>query len=333
MNINDYLRPDERWAIFGMPDGQSYLKTMMLSDEFLAEVPQDIKKSFITLQHMIAHAYFHYELYDEAYKKLLGLYEMAIKYSYISLISLPKTQQNQEIPNLHKMINHIARQKHLRSFKMRLHEVRQKRNIAAHPKDYGFSGIVLKSSMFGVLNMINIIFASRQSVEDWHESAQRLSKRFKPFRHGPYLLKLGEYQHLIDSFNMETMLSIDKAEIALCHCKVIGPDSTENLKHSIHENPVILLAEKLIFTGNRLTGIHKSSGEPFSIEKVTASLELKRWKAYQQELLACGGLKQQMNQAADASYLTNQVEAFIHRYGKSAFKSKSSSSVSQNPIS
>jgi len=320
--INQYLQPDMRWEIFGMPDSETFLKNMMIKERFIEAVPEDIKKSFVTVQYLIAHSYFYYEMYDEAYKKMLGIYEMAIKYKYAQLAAVaPGVAGNGKTKQLklHEMITAICKDKQFMGFESRMHEIRNKRNIAAHPQNYSFVGIMVKASMLGVVNMINFLFVSPLSAENWQYSNEIWSKRFSSFNSGAYILEIAGNQHLVDGMMMDAMVVVESEEIMLCSLIIVRENTVANLKLHKSENPIVMVASRVKVHGDYLTGQHLESGLEFKLCPATASKDILIWENYKRDLEDAGSMVQFMYQSVHSSHLTSLVEAFVHRYGKEAF--------------
>src|SRR5687767_6120314 len=75
----NYFEADLTWNTFGVISKEDYVSKFVFEGKFHSAVPQDIIDSFETAEYMMAHAYYHYKMYDEALKKMLAIFEMAVK--------------------------------------------------------------------------------------------------------------------------------------------------------------------------------------------------------------------------------------------------------------
>lgn len=76
---DSWYQPDPRWSALGLVTRESYVAHMVEPGAFHADVHEDVVKSYSTAAHLMALAWYHYPMYDEALKKLTGIMEMAVK--------------------------------------------------------------------------------------------------------------------------------------------------------------------------------------------------------------------------------------------------------------
>ena len=62
-----------------MPDFDTYCVKSVVKGLFHPSVPKDVIDAYEVAEYMMAHAYYHWPLYDESFTKLLLITEMAIK--------------------------------------------------------------------------------------------------------------------------------------------------------------------------------------------------------------------------------------------------------------
>ena len=74
--MRNYYLPDSRWAVSSR---QVYEDRFVVKGKFHNLVPDDIIKEFEIAERLMAYSYYCYPMYDEAFKKLLGMTEMAVK--------------------------------------------------------------------------------------------------------------------------------------------------------------------------------------------------------------------------------------------------------------
>jgi len=83
--MDDWYRPDELWKIFpSIKSRKDFMRNWVIWGNFHSGVPKDILNSFETAEYIMAHAWYHWPMYDAALVKVLGILEMAVKYNWIT---------------------------------------------------------------------------------------------------------------------------------------------------------------------------------------------------------------------------------------------------------
>ena len=107
----------------------------------------------------MASAWYHYPMYDEALRKLLGTFEMAIKLrSKASGIQLTK------YTNLQGLINKLFPVEKVKQLNAQLHFIRRIRNQYAHPTHHYFGAIAIRPLIISLINALNQLFLPEESM-------------------------------------------------------------------------------------------------------------------------------------------------------------------------
>lgn len=167
--MKDYLKPDNRWKHYKFDNQRDYIEKVVIRGYFHQSVPDDVVKAFTTSEYLMAHAYFHWELFDEALKKCLFTLEMAVKIRAeekgIDLVRKNKKGRRFD-RRLVDVIKDVCKEPHLGHVKEYLNKARELRNIFAHPKEHSFSGPLSTSTyIVHVVNVINRLFRA----DEWHK--------------------------------------------------------------------------------------------------------------------------------------------------------------------
>jgi hypothetical protein len=179
----DYFEPDDRWPIFGVTTKNDYLAKYLIRWHFHANVPKDIQEAFETVEYLLAHAWYHYPLYDEGMNKALRIMEMAVRLKAIATGIDTKTKERKDRP-LFQLIKEITKGDHFTELRQQLDRFREMRNLQMHPKHHGFMGGTNRqpANIKLVVNLINRMFME----EDWHvqvhqhtEAMERLLKTWE----------------------------------------------------------------------------------------------------------------------------------------------------------
>lgn len=155
--MENYLEPADIYKTFGIESFEQYLERYLVTGNFHQQVPEPVKKSFLVAEHIMAHAYFFWPLYDEALHKILGVFEMSIVIRCKQL-GIIKPDNYRRLPRLSELIKKLTKQLGLAAFEDYFNAVKNLRNSFAHPKDHSFMGGTSKHIVVKLVNLINIIF-------------------------------------------------------------------------------------------------------------------------------------------------------------------------------
>lgn len=160
--LAELYQPDERWPLLGIPTREEYVRSCVPLAPLPAHLPEDVQKSFRTVVHLVALAWYHYPLIDEALKKLFGMAEMAVKIRCQQLaIPLSITHKNKERPlPLATLITQLCTQLQRPDLETRLHSIRNIRNSYAHPGHHFYAGITAVSAIQPIAATIAQLFAT-----------------------------------------------------------------------------------------------------------------------------------------------------------------------------
>jgi len=159
-----WFEPDERWRYFGgFTELEKYLAEMVIKGNFHDNVPEDISKSYKTVEFIMAHAFYHWPMYDEAYNKLLRIIEMALKFKAQELgipVNHVKANGKETPKGMKVLVDQISKAISAPGgFKRYLERATYLRNWDSHPTHHSYSGGMLKSSSaMDMINLINILF-------------------------------------------------------------------------------------------------------------------------------------------------------------------------------
>jgi hypothetical protein len=160
-----YHTPDETWKVFGFHTYESYIQHYLIKGNFHNKVPQDILDAYTTVEYLIAHAYYYYPMYDEAFSKSLRIIEMAIKIRCaelkIELMHEVKVKGKPKIikKDLKRLIHDLSKKEKGKDFDNSLNGLRELRNSNMHPDMNAFMGGMSRSVMIACVDTINLIFA------------------------------------------------------------------------------------------------------------------------------------------------------------------------------
>jgi hypothetical protein len=160
--MSDYHSPDDIWqALYKIESKEEHVEKFVIKGRFQETVPQDILKSYLTVEYLMAHSYYHWPMYDEALKKLLGTLEMAVKFRCkeldipLEIIQRNGRKRNKRLVDLIKELHGVGYPATLKSV---MNHYRNLRNHFAHPDRNSFGGAIMQSHILPLINTINQIF-------------------------------------------------------------------------------------------------------------------------------------------------------------------------------
>jgi hypothetical protein len=141
-----------------------YLNKYLVIGYFHELVPTDIKDAWLTVEYMLAHAYYHYPMYDEGFKKALLIIEMAVKIKAKELGISLKTKLNNSVKVVDKKLstitNEVFKAEHYKFLKQDIDRIRKLRNYQVHPESNSYMGVTcnMTNNLQLVVIVLNGIF-------------------------------------------------------------------------------------------------------------------------------------------------------------------------------
>ncbi|WP_141239924.1 hypothetical protein [Aliifodinibius salipaludis] len=169
-----FYEPDSRWEMHQINNNEDYAKKLVITGYFHDQVPEDVIKAYETVEYLMAHAYYYWPMFDEAFNKMLFTIEMGIKLKAKQLnIPIYRRKENGErwYRRLSLIIDDICDEDYLRDLKKKLERSAGLRDMKAHPKQNSFSGPSggTHRNIKYCINILNRLFRGRE----WHKQQQK----------------------------------------------------------------------------------------------------------------------------------------------------------------
>lgn len=158
----EFHEPDPTWDIWNCKSFEQYLEQYLVRGNFHKGVPKDVVDSFKTVENLIAHAYYHYPMYDEALSKVLRTLEMAarIKCKKLGIRTESKKKNGQSSPiPFGQLITSITKAEPEKELKFSLDSFRHLRNSLMHPERNSYMGGLSIAAIIRSVNSLNELFA------------------------------------------------------------------------------------------------------------------------------------------------------------------------------
>lgn len=284
-----YHSPDNRWPLYQCNDYDTYLDKFLVKGRFHAAVTQDVKDSYETVEQLMAHAWYHYPLYDEAMNKLLRTFEIAIKQKCALLqipVQAPKKNgenRNIDLAVLIKEINKLERDKKQSIF---LEHLRYLRNEAMHPNRHSFMGGMLYNKIIQTVNILNILFAEESYFLQLEQKENLFQTSLSLFNQKALVFQRGQEFILLHNFHFDDIVILNTDQILLLLLEpALGMDS-EMVNQKKYPFPISLELKSPKLNNNILTGTDANNGQLISISIASHPIDVKASEDFRKYLFS-----------------------------------------------
>lgn len=314
----DYHQSDDRWEIFGLKDFESYKKALVVKGLFHPKVPKDVYESFVLCEYMMAHAYYHYPLYDEALSKLLRIVEMAVKLRCKELqISLDSNNVNRKTGQAFKkkfseLINDLERIEPSKKIKDALHRFRDLRNSFMHPESHTYTGTMGKNLItFGIV-ILNMLFLPDQLFLDIEAEMSRIRGFQSLFDKDLYVFTKGEQRILIEDIEIVGAVPVDGGwQYLLVASPVLDLPDPKDFTYPVL---IILGVTDIQFNGQQLSVKNAETGEAILFEGTDHPANIAKYANYLKIKDSCNNIDTLMYQQVSESEIGKRKHEFWYKW-------------------
>ncbi len=263
-----YFEPDSRWELYQISSVEEYVDKFVVKGKFQSAVPNDIQESWQTVEYLLAHAYYHWPMYDEGFKKALLIIEIAVKLKAkekgIALEEKANKAGKQFEKKLSKLICEVFVGKHYQILQNDIDRARNIRNILVHPDRNTYNGAIgnIKGNLMFLINVLNDIFRSEEEHFQRYQNSVELSEAFKVFDKSLLVLEYHKPSILIEKI-LDFSLMNNKLYLFL---NPVRTNISEIMSNHFSLNPEVVCLEKFEMEGSELKGI-TSGGTEIRIHK------------------------------------------------------------------
>ncbi|KAA3600949.1 MAG: hypothetical protein DWQ06_09005 [Calditrichaeota bacterium] len=284
--MEEYFEPDERWkAFFGIKSREEYLQNYLIKGHFHEDVPKDVVEAFITVEYLLAHSYYLWQMYDEAFRKALLTLEMAIKLK-AKLLKIDlrfNDKRNKKRPKtLVRLINEICNKEHLEELKYQLNRSRKIRNSQVHPESNSYMGAVGGSGrnirLFVVV--LNHLFQN----DDWHLARYKEKKKLEEF-----LLVFGKELLILEIGLVKGPLIYNFINFELVEntlflsCNPVLQNTYEMLSKKTFPSSIFLVLKDYNCSESEISGFN-SKNQKVRLYKTSKKANLEKLNSYKMDL-------------------------------------------------
>ena len=247
----EYHQPDTRWEIFGLPDFETYQQKLVVKGLFHPSVPKDVVEAYEVAEYIMAHAYYHYPLYEEAFSKLLRITEMAVKLRCTQLgISLATTKLNKKTQRPDKkrfsvLINELCKAEPEKDIKDGLDRLRRLRNSFMHPDSHTYSGSMAKGAIQSTVTLLNEMFIPGQIFKPFIHRQEEIKKEINNYKEGLFVLEYQHNRYLIEGVEINAAILVDGKWIYYLVAQPVTLNIGEQMKNHSYSMPLLYFVTDL----------------------------------------------------------------------------------------
>lgn len=273
----EYFEPDSRWELYQVTSAEEYVDKFVVKGKFHGAVPTDIKEAWQTVEYLLAHAYYYWPMYDEAFKKALLIIEMAVKIKAKAQNISLKRESNKKGKifdrNLSDIIKEILEKEHYGELIKDFERARRIRNRQMHPENHSYMGGTISPNNF---KLLVIVLNSLFQEEAWHKNHfdknNCIKEQLKGFSNSLLVLENNQPDILIQNIVMHKVIN----NTLIIACNPIRNNIQELINRHASVKPYIIQLNDYKISDNEITG-QSCSGIPIKIYKT----EKDEYKAFQ----------------------------------------------------
>lgn len=223
----EWYQPDPRSSIVGnFETKEAFAEKQVVRGHFHASVPEDIVKSYKTVEYLMAHAWYHWPMFDEALRKLLGMVEMAIRIRCQAFqIPVFKDQLDKEgnkVPTpLYTLIKQLIEKEPEKGLTEWLKIIRKLRNHFAHPQNHEFMGASVIGKIKNLINLINLIFLDEAEYIAASTEKARLEMELAEFKEGLFVFESDRSGFLITEIRLLEVFKVMGEWVYICRIEPV----------------------------------------------------------------------------------------------------------------
>jgi hypothetical protein len=276
-----YHEPDERWAIFGMNSFEDYCEKSVAEGLFCSYVPEEIREAYKNAEYIMAHAYYHYPLYEEAFSKLLMTIEMAVKQRCIQFdIPLQTTNKYDQLTykTFDNLIQEMSRFEATKKIENGLHWLRKKRNQKLHEYRHTVSGSMFYNFMKVGVTMLNKIFIPKEIFESSEIERSSKQQLLNSINHKPLVFENKNY--LVEKLEVKDALIINGKSVYLVTIHPVTHDIQRQIERADYKQPEMFTVESIEVNGSQILMSISDSKEEITFRQTSHPKDIETYNKF-----------------------------------------------------
>ena len=288
--MKDWYKQAEIWSVYSnSKTREDFVKNWVIEGHFHAQVPEDVIDAYETAAYLMAHAWYHWPMFDEALRKVAGIFEMAVKLKCQQL-EIPlkhiNNRSGKEIDiSLSVLVDQVASQEKEKNLKNWMQNVRKIRNRLMHPEKNSFAGGMVSPRIKGTVNLINLLFLENKTVIKAREQTTSMQQTYAGFKEGLYVLEYNNERMLIAEVEPMKAFKIKEEWVSLWLFRPVLTNTYETLSNHRYAVPPFLVLKQLDLKNGELTAITFEHSESIKLiptedprNQALLDLHLEEWR-------------------------------------------------------
>lgn len=313
--MTDYFIPDSIWSSFQVKNQEDYVKKYVIRGNFHSDVHEDVIKSFETVEYLMAHAYYHWQLYDQVLVKLLSIFEMAVKLRSKELnnpIEYQDRRGKTQTKTLVKLIDELKQFGYPAKLIRDLHWLRKLRNMEAHPDRHSFAGAIKKRAVIPGLNMINRLFVDPTILTFQIENNTELLKSKNTFSHEVFIHSYKGKNVLVHDLEFLANVDLKTGDCEYWKASPVLTDTYKSFSGMKFSTPFIFFVKNVRIENGNLIATDFHTNEKVTLNRTTAEINLKMYQTHAEALEKLEHTPRFGLEASNRNYLNTNLEEFIY---------------------
>lgn len=282
-----YHEPVILWEAMGMPDFHTYCEKSVVRGLFHPTVPKDVKDAYEVAEYMMAHAYYHWALFDEAFTKLLLITEMAVKIR-CNHFGIPTQEKRKNYTlqdrRLDHLIKDVCKAEPLKNIEEELHWLRGRRNNKMHPHSNTFSGAIANYHAIKLgVGIINKLFIPEHLQSQIQQQIDSLAGQLNSFSNGLFVLDTGDSRFLIEGIKVVDALLINGEWYYFLVASPITNNIGEQVRKHNYADPLTLQIRDITVNDSSISMKDASTDKPIQITPTHHPAYIETYKGFNEE--------------------------------------------------
>lgn len=246
-----WYEPDPIFSIFDKAKTrEEFVQNWVVRGQFHSKVPEDILKSYKTVEYLMAHAWYHWPMFDEALRKMLGMVEMAVRLRCqvlkIAVFREQLDKEGNQIPMpLYTLIKQFVDKEPGKGLEEWLKIIRKLRNYFAHPQNHEFMGAAVIGKIKNLINLINLIFLDEVDCIAAKEKTTLFEREYADFKEGLFVLECTRGRILVTEMRLLEAFQVKDDWVYLCYFSPVLVNVLENLSERQYTLPPLIALSQI----------------------------------------------------------------------------------------
>lgn len=305
--MKNWYEPDSTWKLW-VESQEEYAEKFVYEGRFHSGVHKDVVKDFRIASQIMAGAWYHYPMYDEAIRKLLITIEMAVMLRAEEVdIDVP------ERAHLETVIKKLF-PKSREQFSAQLHQLRKIRNRYAHPKHHSFGAIALRPIIIVLVNALNRIFLTDDQAAADLEHVKTMRDKLAQLTAPAYVLTWREKQYVIKQAALLDARQVEGRWISFWTFYPILQNPKETLTLDNCPLPIMAGLVDAVIAQESFVAKEISTDLPVRLEPLVGSFYLSKVEEHVQAWASLDTEEQGMIDVVQRDVVWDELNEFQYQY-------------------